>query len=131
MNKTLFLRVIASILLVFGFIYLLNPALLAGQAGLSADGSGLTDIRATYGGFQIGFALFLFWASGSEHMHAALVATLTVFASVGAGRFLGVLIDGELSGFNQIGLGFEIILTLACLYLLGKKEAPLPSVARQ
>lgn len=126
MTANLFLRIIATILLVFGVIYLFNPALLAGQAGITAELSGLTDIRATYGGFQIGFALFLLWAcSDSTQIQAALAATMVVFASVGAARFFGVLIDGELSGFNQIGLGFEIIVTAVCaVYLLKRKQKP-------
>lgn len=120
MRKTLFLRIIAAILFIFGAIYLINPALLAEKAGLTADASGLTDIRATYGGFQIGFAVFLVWASFTRQFKAPLIATLTVFACVGAARLFGVIVDGEFSGFNQIGLGFEMLLTVACLYLLVK-----------
>jgi uncharacterized membrane protein len=126
MNATLFLRIIATILLLFGVIYLLNPALLAGKAGITAEPSGLTDIRATYGGFQIGFALFLWWACRNPaQLRYPLMATLVIFASVGAARFFGVIRDGELSGFNQIGLGFEIILTVVCaFYLFRDKKKP-------
>jgi len=55
-----FLMVIATILAFFGLFYLVSPQTLAGTAGLTANPSGLTDIRATYGGFQVGLALFLF-----------------------------------------------------------------------
>ncbi|MEM7256754.1 MAG: DUF4345 domain-containing protein [Pseudomonadota bacterium] len=125
MNATLFLRIIAAILLAFGAIYLLNPMLLAGRAEISAAPSGVTDIRATYGGFQIGFAIFLFWACAAEDtIKPALVATMVTFASVGLARLFGVVVDGELSGFNQIGLAFEAVLTLVCaIYLFAQKRA--------
>lgn len=125
MNATLFLRIIAAILLVFGLIYLLNPMLLAGKAEISAAASGVTDIRATYGGFQIGFGVFLFWAcSQATQVKAALVATMIIFASVGLSRFFGTVVDGEMSGFNQIGLAFEAILTVVCaIYLFKQKKA--------
>ena len=124
MNATLFLRIIAAILLVFGVMYLLSPMTLASKADISATASGMTDIRATYGGFQIGFALFLFWACTWEnYIKPALIATLVIFASVGAARLFGVIVDGELSGFNQIGLAFEIFLTVACVVFLTQKKA--------
>ncbi len=124
MNATFFLRIIAAILFIFGIIYLVNPAMLAAKAGITADPSGLTDIRATYGGVQIGIAVFLFWACRSEaYLKPALVATLVIFGSVGAGRLYGAIADGALSGFNQIGLGFEIVLTVVCtLFLMAAKK---------
>lgn len=123
MNATIFLRIIAAILLLFGVIYLLNPALLAGKAGLTANASGLTDIRATYGGFQIGFGLFLLWVcKDPRQLSLALAATMLIFGSVGAARLFGVVTDGELSGFNQIGLGFELILTAACAFFLYREK---------
>ena len=123
MTISLFLRIVAAILLIFGVIYLLSPATLAAKAGITANNSGLTDIRATYGGFQIGFAIFLFWSSmARERFSSALAATAMIFFSVGAARGFGVIVDGELSGFNLIGLGFEIVLTALCAWLFLRKE---------
>ena len=113
-----FLMVIATILAFFGLFYVFSPQTLAEQAGLSATPSGLTDIRATYGGFQMGFAVFLFWSCRSPvNIGNALVATGVIFGCVGLGRLFGVIVDGEFSGFNMIGLTFEVILTTACLVL--------------
>lgn len=113
-----FLLVIATILAFFCLLYLFSPQTLAEKAGLTANASGLTDIRATYGGFQMGFALFLFWSCRAHsRLGNALIATALIFACVGLGRLFGVIVDGDLSGFNMIGLTFEVLLTLACLYL--------------
>lgn len=111
-----FLTIIAAILAIFGLLYLFSPQTLALHAGIEATPSGLTDIRATYGGFQIGFALFLFWSSRREQHHGnALMATALVFASVGLGRLYGIIVDGDISTFNLIGLAFETVLTALCL----------------
>lgn len=122
----IFLMVIAVILAFFGLLYLFSPQTLAGVAGLEANASGLTDIRATYGGFQIGFALFLFWSCCNDNRLAnALAATGLIFASVGLGRLYGLTVDGEVATFNLIGLTFEIVLTVVCAYLyhtLSKKS---------
>lgn len=113
MNTTLFLKIIAAILAVFGLIYLFSPITLATKAGITADNSGLTDIRATYGGIQIGLAVFLYWSSlAHSRLSSALAATAIIFFSVGACRFYGVIVDGEFSGFNMIGLSFEVVLTV-------------------
>jgi peptidoglycan/LPS O-acetylase OafA/YrhL len=118
MNTNLFLRIIAAILAVFGLIYLISPITLATKAGITADNSGLTDIRATYGGIQIGLAVFLYWSSlARERIPSALAATAIIFFFVGACRFYGVIVDGELSGFNLIGLSFEIVLTIISSWL--------------
>ena len=110
--------VIATILAFFGLFYLVSPQTLAETAGLTANASGLTDIRATYGGFQLGLALFLFWSCRSpDKVASALVATGVIFACVGLGRLFGVIVDGDFSGFNMIGLVFEVFLTLACIFL--------------
>lgn len=115
---TKFLTVIAVILAIFGLLYLISPQTLAGIAGLDATASGLTDIRATYGGFQIGLALFLFWSCRNEHrLPAALVATGTIFCCVGLSRLYGIIVDGEFSTFNAIGLAFETVLTVVCAAL--------------
>lgn len=123
MNPIVFLRVIAAILLIFGALYLFSPITLSAKAGISSTASGLTDIRATYGGFQIGFALFLFWCCMSTpRLPSALVATALVFGSVGAARLFGVIADGELSGFNLIGLSFEVVLTAVALYFINQTK---------
>lgn len=111
-----FLTIIAVILTFFGLLYLISPQTLAGVAGLEATPSGLTDIRATYGGFQSGFALFLFWSCRHEHrLASALMATGIIFCCVGLSRLSGIIVDGEFSTFNLTGLIFEIVLTIACI----------------
>ena len=115
---------VAVSLWVFGLIYLFMPAYLAGEAGLSANASGLTDIRATYGGFQLGFGAFLFHCAFSQsRQRAGVLALALVLGAVGICRTIGVLLDGEFGGFHQIGLGFEITVTVILIYLLRTTQA--------
>ena len=60
-----FVWIVAAILALAGASYLVSPTAMTASAGISADASGLTDIRATYGGFQIGIAIFLAWCARS------------------------------------------------------------------
>ena len=112
-----FLWVVAAAFLVFGVAYLFAPASLAGSAGITADPGGLTDLRATYGGFQIGFGIFLIWSAlAPARMPTALLATALVVGFVGLCRTVGLLVDSAPSSFHWMGLAFEVPITvLACL----------------
>ncbi|MEM7466200.1 MAG: DUF4345 domain-containing protein [Pseudomonadota bacterium] len=115
----IFLILISLTLLVFGIIYLLSPEQFAAAAGLTGNASGMTDVRATYGGFQIGFAAFLMYcAMNTKYAQVGLVALAFVLGAVGASRLVGILVDGDFSGFHQIGLGFEAIVTAISVYFL-------------
>ncbi|OED44692.1 hypothetical protein AB833_00985 [Chromatiales bacterium (ex Bugula neritina AB1)] len=115
----LFLLLNAALFLVFGIIYLLFPAGLAQSAGLQYSTSGLTDIRATYGGFQIGLALFLGWSAlNPDRYRAALMALLLIFASVGGSRLYGLSIDGAPNLFHSIALTFELAVIAFSTWLL-------------
>lgn len=128
----IFLTAIAVILMIFGLLYLISPQTLMQAAGLQGTASGLSDVRATYGGFQIGFALFLFWSSRDpQRFQSALMATLCIFAAVGVCRLTGIVVDGDGSTFNLIGLAFEAALTLVCLLLLRRRDTPYTEVAHR
>ena len=91
--------------LAFGIGYLLAPAALTEPAGFGALGpSATTDVRATYGGFQIGMGAFLLWSAFSsgrrgteERFRIALVLVALSIGAVLASRAIGLVMDGELS----------------------------------
>ena len=52
---------VATMLMLIGLAYLLIPIDVLSLAGqFTLDGDALIDVRATYGGFQVGLGLFLF-----------------------------------------------------------------------
>lgn len=112
-----FLAFVAAVFGLFGLLYMIEPANLSQMAGLQANASGLTDIRATYGGFQLGFCFYLLWIVLSEQRLAGLVACALVSGFVAAGRILGLAVDGEFSNFHLIGLLFEIPILIASVWL--------------
>ena len=89
-----FVWVVAAIFLVTGLTCVVWPASLTQSAGISADTSGLTDIRANYGGFQLGFGLFLAWCARSRVSMALLLMTL-VMGAVLLSRVTGLFTDGS------------------------------------
>ncbi len=119
-----FLRGCAAIFGVFGLVYLFDPGWLAGAAGVQGNASGLTDIRATYGGFQVGFCLFLLWVIASQQRVAGLVACALVSGCVAIGRIIGLAVDGGASAFNLVGLAVEIPLLLLAVWLYRRETSP-------
>ena len=114
----------------FGVGYLFSPGLLAEPAGLTdLSPAATTDIRASYGGFQIGVGAYLLWAAGAqERLGSALLLAALSIGSVFTSRLLGVLMDGDLSDFHLSGLIVESVLTISSLLAL-KRVGLRPSEA--
>jgi hypothetical protein len=55
-----------------------------------------TDLRATYGGFEWGFGLFLLYcALKKEHLLTGLLAASVCIGGFGISRVFGILADGQ------------------------------------
>ena len=121
----MFLQAVAAVFGIFGLIYLVEPGWLSQAAGLQANASGTADIRATYGGFQIGFCLFLIWVMLSEQRVAGLVACALVSGCVAFGRVVGVALDDGASAFNVVGLCVEIPILLMSVWLYRRETRSL------
>ena len=101
----------------------MSPNVMTASAGVSGDASDLTDIRATYGGFQIGFAIFLGWCALSRVVFALFLTTL-VMGAVLLSRVVSLLTDGSLTFFQQIALGFEVTIAAIALWLYSRLPDP-------
>ncbi len=118
------LWILAGVFALFGLGYLVMPEPFATAAGIQASATGLTDVRATYGGFQLGFAAFLAWSAWAPSRHAtALLATGAVVGAIGACRLLGLAIDAAPSRFHAMALAFEIPITLLSLGLYRRERS--------
>ncbi len=77
-----------------------------------------TDLRATYGGFDLGFGLFLAAAAHRPTWHApGLYAAAIALAGFGLTRLAGVLLDGGLDPFMWALLAFELPVAALCTLL--------------
>ena len=89
----------------FGMAYLVSPvSMLELTGGSASTAAAATDVRATYGGLQLGLGAFLLWSAlASERFPSALLALSLVAGAMGGCRLLGVLIDGGLGPTMFIG----------------------------
>jgi hypothetical protein len=126
-----YLRILGAMTLFFGLLYLFAPTTMTDPTGFGALGpSATTDVRATYGGLQIGLGLFLLWAAAEDaRVRLALVLQVLTIGAVGSSRALGILLDGEATGVLIGALVFEVLLTIAAIALLRRLPPALPSGA--
>lgn len=97
-----------------GFVFLAGVACLASpqsfvlQAGLSATAGGLTEIRAFYGGLQIGLGCFLLWCSRQQNLVvAALILVGSTVGAIALARVVGMLIDQAPTRYHVANLVVE------------------------
>jgi hypothetical protein len=116
----LVVMLIASV--IFGGLYLVAPSLVFGQTGIEpATAAGLTDLRATYAGFQLGMAGLLYWCLRDETRHAAaLVAVACVVGGLALSRVLGLMLDG-FSAEMAVAATLETALTGFAIHLLRRQ----------
>jgi hypothetical protein len=81
---------------VFGGAYLVAPEFVTQFSGIEhTSAAGLTDLRATYAGFQLGMAALLGWCLRDPTRYGAgLVAFACVVGGLGLTRLLGLVLDG-------------------------------------
>jgi hypothetical protein len=113
----IYLKLMGAMSLFFGLLYVANPGPVIDAAGFGTVlPGGLTDVRATYGGFQIGMGAFLFWAStAEERVRSGLLLVLLSIGAVGASRSIGLMLDGDFNAFHLSGLVTETVLTILTL----------------
>jgi hypothetical protein len=117
----------AALLGFFGVSFLFWPRWLGAQVGLGLDApeAGI-DVRAVYGGFELGVAVFLAWCARDAKLlrPGLLVAFLGVFGFA-AGRAVGMFAEAAVSPLHASMFAFE--LAAAALALFAYRRVALPS----
>ncbi len=98
----------ALVFFTFGMGFLLVPVQWAEAVDIALPTAlARTDLRATYGGFEIGFALFLaLCAARTEWVRPGLVALMLAAGGFGAGRLAGIIVERSA---GPLMLGFVLI----------------------
>ena len=114
--------------LVFGVWYLVAPATWTDPTGFGPLGpNALTDVRATYGGFQIGLGLFTIWAAlDASRVRMAVVLQLLTIGAIASCRLVGFAVDGSPNGFLRSAIATEVsftVITMIALYRLPREAA--------
>jgi len=118
MVAKIYLILMALMSIVFGAIYLFNPHSMTDPMGFGALApAALTDVRATYGGFQLGMGLFLVWCLDATRVRTGLLLSLLTVGGVAISRGIGLLIDGDVTSVLQGTIIFEATLTVIALIL--------------
>jgi hypothetical protein len=117
-----YLLFFAAMGLFFGLWYLIAPTGLTDPTGFGPLGpNALTDVRATYGGFQIGAGLFLLWAvADPARVRTALVLQTLTIGAIASCRLVGIAVDGSPNAFLLSALASEIVLTAVGLFALSR-----------
>lgn len=104
---------------VFGVLYLVSPATFTDPMGFGILApSALTDVRATYGGLQIGMGIFMFWCCmGTGRLYTGMFFALVSVASIAICRAIGLVIDGDAIDVLKMTLAFEAVLGVVSLVL--------------
>lgn len=116
-----YLYFVGAMGLLFGAWYLIAPASWTDPTGFGPLGPhALTDVRATYGGFQIGLGVFTIWAAASDavRVRMAIVLQALTIGAIASCRLVGFAIDGSPNGFLISAIITEMIFTALALIAL-------------
>jgi len=103
----------------FGVALLLFPSEVIGLAFIEASHpTARMEIRAFYGGLEIGLALYLFYSIKKQHLTHALTLSSLVLGGIILGRLFDAAIDGVEGNFLYYALLVETLLFIASLLLL-------------
>ena len=121
----IFLALICISTLPYGLQCLFDPAVVKDMAGVVADTtSGRIELRAMYGGFQTAASLLAGLAVFRPALQTATLLFLFVWlGGTVLGRLYGVAIDGEVSGYIRLALGYELVGTALAARFLFRKPA--------
>lgn len=111
--------VVAVMLILIGLAYLLFPVEVLSLTGqFTIDSNALIDVRATYGGIQLGLGLFLvFQLVKRENIIFSLSLLAVIFTSVGGIRFVGALVETDVSYLHLLAALAEIASAAGCMLL--------------
>ncbi len=120
-------RIGGPAILFFGLLFAAVPGVFTEMAGITATPAGTTDLRAIYGGFQIGLGVFLIWCGRDPtRIDAGLVAFFLSVGAVGGTRLLGLFVDGEVDAFQLGSLAVEATTASLVALALSRRRSATP-----
>jgi fucose permease len=90
----------------------------------------MAEIRAMYGGAQVGFGGFLLLASRQPHLQRpGLLALALVMGGFALGRLCGIALDRTFDSITLVSLATEVILFALATFTLTRNRTPLAEAA--
>jgi hypothetical protein len=112
----------------FGVSILVAPqAVLAGAAIEVGNAAALVELRAFYGGLEIGLGLLLLLSDRrARWRRPGLCLVLAAYGGIAAARIVGMWVGQTTSGFIWIALATELLLAaMAAVALFGTRQDPM------
>lgn len=117
----LFLLLQALALMALGLAYFIQPHEMTNLSGmLLMEPAAITDVRAYYGGLQMGLGMFLLLACRQPALlRGALTLLVLLYCALALARLGGLWLDGGLQQtFNLTALLFELVSAALAMLLL-------------
>jgi hypothetical protein len=103
----------------FGTAFLVDPLGVFALTGVALQGSvAAVELRAFYGGLEVGLGLFLLGADLAGARRAGLLLVLASYGGIALARLLGIALASGGSGFLWAALAVEATLALLALVAL-------------
>lgn len=115
----------ALIFIVVGAGFLLIPRQCADILEISLPTAmARTDVRATYGGLELGFGIFLILCVvRHEWMRPGLWALALTVGGFATGRLVGLIAEGTINNFMLFFLVLELAVALLAVFLLRRSKS--------
>ena len=109
----------------FGMVCFVAPATMLRGFGIElSTPDALTEVRATYGGAQLGVAAFLAYSSRHESfVEPALLLFALLMGGFAASRIAGMLIDGATSSTTIGTIVLELAVAASAVFALRSSPA--------
>ena len=105
------LLVTALVFVILGAAFVMIPVRMADVIDLGVVApSAVADVRAVYGGMNIGFGVFLTWCGlAIPRVNTGLLAALMVFVGLASGRMVGIIAEPSQPAITFVLLATEIL----------------------
>jgi hypothetical protein len=121
MMSKIFVLGMAAIFLLYGLLFFVIPieTFQFVVDGTVTSSSGVTDLRATYGGMSVGVGVILYMLGMSPQMlKMGLVSVFVLMFGMAFGRSVGIVFDGNTNSYMYIYLVLEIAASFVSLVLI-------------
>lgn len=117
------LALCAAIFAAIGFMFLFFPVYFASAVHIELrHAAGVTDLRAVYGGMDLGLAVFFFLCALRGWIQPGLLASALAFGGLAFGRAFGFLVNGGFEGINRVLFACEAAGLVISVVLLQLEE---------
>lgn len=104
----------AAIFFIYGLLFIVFPAetFKYVTGGAVSSTSGVTDMRATYGGMSVGVGVILcILGMNQKTIKLGLVSVSVLMLGMAAGRLIGIVYDGNPNTYMYVYLALELIVS--------------------